>query len=67
MREAATTIGASLGLWLVSLLYDVTGSHAASNSWLLVLTPIAPLMIVLFLPETAGRELEEIASDEEAG
>jgi putative MFS transporter len=63
MREAVGTVGSSLGLWIVGLLYAVTGSHAASNTWLLVLTPIAPLAVLLFLPETAARELEEIAPD----
>lgn len=59
-REALTTLGASLGLWLVSALYGVTGSHPASITWILVLTPLSPL-VVLFIPETARRELEEIA------
>ena len=44
----------------MSLLFVATGSHAASITWVLVLTPISPL-IILFLPETAGRELEEIS------
>jgi putative MFS transporter len=63
MREAVGSVGASLGLWILSLLYAATGSHAASITWVLLLTPISPL-ILLLLPETAGRELEEIASDE---
>jgi len=62
VREAVATVGASLGLGLLTLLYAATGSHPASISWLLLLTPISPL-ILLFIPETAGRELEEIAPD----
>jgi putative MFS transporter len=62
MREAVGTVGASLGLWILSLLYSATGSHPASISWVLLLTPISPL-IILFIPETARRELEEIAPD----
>lgn len=62
LREALATIGASLGLAILSLLYGATGSHSASITWLLVLTPISPL-ILLFVPETARRELEEIAPD----
>ena len=58
MREAVGTVGASLGLWILSLLYTATGSHPASITWVLLLTPISPL-IILFIPE-----LEEIASDE---
>jgi hypothetical protein len=33
-----------------------------SIAWMLLLTPVAPI-VLLFLPETAGRELEEIAPD----
>jgi MFS-type transporter involved in bile tolerance (Atg22 family) len=62
MREAVGTVGASLGLWILSLLYSATGSHPASISWVLLLTPISPL-IILFIPETARRELEEISPD----
>ena len=64
MREALGTVGASLGLWIVGLLYAATSSHAVSITWILVLTPISPLVALLLIPETAGRELEEIAPDE---
>src|SRR5262249_29426799 len=37
LREAVATIGASAGLWLLSLLYGATGSHAASMTWMLLL------------------------------
>jgi len=62
LREAVTTVGASLGLWTLSLLYGATGSYPESIMWVLLLTPISPL-IVLLIPETARRELEEIAPD----
>jgi putative MFS transporter len=62
VREAVGTVGASLGLWILSLLFGATGSHALSITWILLLTPISPL-ILLFIPETARRELEEIAPD----
>jgi MFS family permease len=62
VREAVATVGASLGLGLLTLIYAATGSHPASITWLLLLTPISPL-ILLFIPETAGRELGEIAPD----
>jgi putative MFS transporter len=62
VREAVATVGASLGLWILSLLYGATGSHCASITWLLLMTPISPI-ILLFVPETARRELEEIAPD----
>ncbi len=63
MRETIATVGSSLGLWAVGLLYGLTGSHAASNTWILAVTPIAPLAALL-LPETASRELEEISPDD---
>jgi putative MFS transporter len=61
--EAVATVGASAGLWILGLLYGATGSHAESITWILLVTPIAPI-ILLFVPETARRELEEIAPDE---
>ena len=62
VREAVATVGASAGLWILSLLYGATGSHAHSIMWLLLVTPISPI-VLLFVPETARRELEEIAPD----
>ena len=58
-----STVGASLGLSILTLLYAATGSHSVSIPWLLLLTPISPV-ILLFVPETARRELEEIAPDQ---
>jgi putative MFS transporter len=60
VREAVATVGAAAGLWALSLLYGATGRHAESIMWLLLVTPISPV-ILLFVPETARRELEEIA------
>lgn len=54
LREAIATVGASAGLWLLG--------HGASVGWLLLATPISPIVLLL-LPETAGRELEETADD----
>jgi putative MFS transporter len=64
MREALGTVGASLGLAMVSLLYALTGSHPTSITWILIVTPISPLVILFFVPETARRELEEIAPND---
>lgn len=64
VREAVSTLGSSFGLWILSSLYVVTSSHSDSITWILVLTPIAPI-ILLFVPETAGRELEEITAVEQ--
>ena len=60
VREAFATIGAAAGLYGLGALYGVTQSHPVSITWLLVLTPIAPIAL-LFVPETAGRNLEDIA------
>jgi hypothetical protein len=38
VREAVATVGASLGLGLLTLIYAATGSHPASITWLLLLT-----------------------------
>lgn len=59
IREAVGGIGAALGLWVLSLLYAVTQSHPESITWVLILTPISPL-IILLIPETARRDLDEI-------
>jgi len=62
IREVVGALGASLGLWLVSLLFAAVGSNSAAITWLLILTPLSPLFLLL-IPETAGRELEEITSE----
>jgi putative MFS transporter len=62
VREAVATVGASAGLWILSLLYAATGSHSASITWVLLLTPVSPI-ILLLVPETARQELEEIAPE----
>ena len=66
MREAVGTIGASLGLWVLTLLYGFTGSHPISITWVLVVTPLSPL-VLLFVPETASRELEDITEQHAEG
>jgi MFS family permease len=63
LRSLLWTVGGSAGLFLEGWLYVVAGSHAAALSALLVLAWIAPLCILFGIPETAGRELEEIAPE----
>jgi len=63
VRQLVATLGASLGLFVEGILYGVTGSHATAITWMLVVTPIAPIILWMFLPETANRELEEIAPE----
>ena len=42
----------------------MTGSHWLSIRYLTVFWMIAPLIVYLFFPETAGRELESISPEE---
>jgi hypothetical protein len=42
------------------MLYDRLGTHGAAIQWLLVTIPLA-MIAILFLPEPAGRTLEEMA------
>ena len=63
VRAVVGTLGAALGLWTESRLYASVGSHATAITIMLVAVPIAPIIVALFLPETAARELEEIAPE----
>jgi MFS family permease len=61
----AGTTGGALGLFLEGVLYNFTGSHARAVCYLTVFWIISP-MIMWFLPETSGRELEEISPEANA-
>ena len=61
----AGTTGGALGLFLEGVLYNLTGSHARAVCYLTVFWIISPL-IMWFLPETSGRELEEISPETNA-
>ncbi len=63
VRAVIATLGGTLGLWLEGRLYVLTGSHSGALTSMLVVTPIALVIIALFLPETANQELEEIAPE----
>lgn len=65
IRQLVATIGAALGLWAEAAIYEVVGSHGTAITWMLIVTPIAPIIAALFLPETANLELEEIAPEKE--
>ncbi len=66
VRAVLATAGAALGLVVEGLLFQHRGSHSAAIMTMLLSTPIAPVLVVLFLPETASRELEEIAPERAA-
>ena len=58
----AGTTGGAIGLLLESVLYSLTGSHAKAVCYLTIFWILTPA-IMWFLPETAGRELEEISPE----
>jgi putative MFS transporter len=62
VRAAVGTLFGSLGLWLESQLYPSAGSHAAVITGLLPVLALT-LLVAWRLPETATRELEEIAPE----
>ena len=58
----AGTTGGALGLFLEGVLFNLTASHARAVCYLTIFWMIAPA-IILFFPETSGRELEEISPE----
>ena len=58
----AGTTGGALGLFLEGVLFNYTGSHARAICYLTVFWIMAPA-VMLFFPETSGRELEEISPE----
>lgn len=62
-RAVTATASVICGLAAVSLLYTVFESNWTSIAILCAVSLIAPVIVYLFLPETAGRRLEEIAPD----
>jgi MFS family permease len=73
-RSAATTAlnvagfaGGTLALFLEGLLYSFSGSHWSAIRYLIGFWFIAPVLMYLLFPETARRELEEIAPEAVAG
>ena len=62
-RTLLVSAGAALGLWSEALLYELLGSHPAAIRAMLAVLVIPPLVVALFVPETARRELEEISPE----
>ncbi len=63
VRAIVGTLGGVCGLALEGLLYDVLGSHARAIAWTVPVLLLPPLVIAALLPETAARELEDIAPE----
>jgi MFS family permease len=55
--------GGAIGLWFEGLLYGVTGGHWNAIRYLIIAGFAAALVMLIFFPETAGRELEAIAPE----
>lgn len=70
-RGVINTTAGILGLAAESALYPLVGSHAIAVVILLAVAPFAIIPVLIFLPETAKRSLEDIApevlTDIEAG
>jgi putative MFS transporter len=62
-RMVVMTIGASIGLALESVLYGALASHWLAISALAACALLAPLIVAIGFPETAGRALEEISPE----
>jgi putative MFS transporter len=62
-RVIVATVGGVGGLWAESVLFGHFGSHWAAISTLVLGALIAPVLVLLFFPETSGRQLEEIAPE----
>jgi putative MFS transporter len=66
VRGFTATLGIVLGLAAVSALFGVLGSNWAAIMALGAAVLLAPILIWLGFPETAGKPLEEIAPEREA-
>ena len=53
--------GGGIGLYVEGMLFPLAGSHSASITWMITAGAVAPIAIAFWIPETAIRELEEIA------
>jgi MFS family permease len=62
-KAIVATASGILGLTAVSLLYTVFESNWTSIAVLCAISLVAPVMVWLFLPETAGKRLAEISPD----
>lgn len=63
MRAILGTLGGVAGLAIEGTLYELTGSHAAAITTMLPVLLLPPLIVLVAVPETAARELEQIAPE----
>ncbi len=62
LRGAIGLSAGAVGLWLEGVIFPVAGSHAVALSWFLPVLVI-PACAIWLLPESASRELEELAPE----
>lgn len=62
-RVIIGTLAGSLGLATESVLYGITGSHWDAISILVIGALLTPFVVLVFFPETSGRELEAISPE----
>ena len=62
-RQLVGQLGGSLGLAMESVLYGVVGSHAIAISLVALPAVLMPFIVAFALPETSGRELDEISPE----
>lgn len=65
MRSIVATVSIAAGLAVEGTLYVLFGSHGSAITAMAWCALASPLILLAFVPETAGRELEEIAPDED--
>lgn len=65
MRSIVGTVAIAAGLAVEGTLYVALGGHGEAITAMAWFALAGPLVLLLFVPETAGRELEEIAPDED--
>jgi len=63
MMTLFSVLGGASGLACESLIYAQVGSHARSVSIIIVPAFVSPIVVRCFLPETAGRNLDDIAPE----
>jgi len=65
VRSIVATLAIAGGLAVEGSLYVALGGHGEAITAMAWLALASPVILLLFVPETAGRELEEIAPDED--
>ncbi len=65
VRSIVSTLAIASGLTVEGTLFVALGSHAAAITAMAWAALASPVILLAFVPETAGRVLEEIAPDED--